>query len=620
VITTTCEELQHIETGSEFQNILLGMLNQAGDVETAATPPPRIPDSLSYNLDLGWLNDPMLSQPVRSRLDSIFNNFRPHDIYYVGEALYSKNPTFETDSLYYTDPAGYLVDPNEQYPVMPKRYLALCRYWNIINYFHPHIDIMDQQWDSTLVEFIPRFIEAEYKIDFHLSMLELAARLNDGHGYTHSRTISDFFGYYFMPIVFDYIDGQTVVTRILDRANINTDVDPGDIVLEIAGKNVAALRDSLRPYVSASNSAALEQRINERLIQGPYGNVTLLVETEKNGTKEVQLKRSFSNDCYYSHLWNRGVQKWRKIETQGGEYGYVHMGRLTIEDIPNMFRDLWDCPAIIFDIRNYPNLTLWYMIRYLFDEPIYPARFTQPDIHYPGTFFWRDASEVGMGDFSQTYHGYMVLLFDKNTISQAEYTCMGLEQHPKSIKIGSQTAGADGNVSYIYLPGGIRTLFSGLGVYYPDGTPTQRVGIIPDFEVHPTIQGYRDEIDEVLEFAVEHLNTLLSTPVFADQSPTPFAFQLEQNYPNPFNLSTSIDYEIRQAGRVQISIFNAGGQRIRILVNQNQPAGRYSVLWNALDDTGRSVSSGVYVYKLQVFQQADQKAIFQKSRKMVLIR
>ncbi len=68
--------------------------------------------------------------------------------------------------------------------------------------------------------------------------------------------------------------------------------------------------------------------------------------------------------------------------------------------------------------------------------------------------------------------------------------------------VGSQTAGADGNVSLIRLPGGITTYFSGLGVFYPDGKPTQRVGIVPDVVVTPTIKGLREGRDEVLEAAL----------------------------------------------------------------------------------------------------------------------
>jgi len=69
--------------------------------------------------------------------------------------------------------------------------------------------------------------------------------------------------------------------------------------------------------------------------------------------------------------------------------------------------------------------------------------------------------------------------------------------------IGSTTAGADGNVSKIFLPGGLRTMISGIGVYYPDGKETQRIGIIPDIEVQPTIQGIKDGRDELVEQAIK---------------------------------------------------------------------------------------------------------------------
>ena len=66
-------------------------------------------------------------------------------------------------------------------------------------------------------------------------------------------------------------------------------------------------------------------------------------------------------------------------------------------------------------------------------------------------------------------------------------------------------AGADGNVSRIPLPGGLSTRISGIGVFYPDKTPTQRVGIIADVEVRPTIESIREGRDLVLEEAVRQI-------------------------------------------------------------------------------------------------------------------
>ena len=74
-----------------------------------------------------------------------------------------------------------------------------------------------------------------------------------------------------------------------------------------------------------------------------------------------------------------------------------------------------------------------------------------------------------------------------------------------AIIVGSTTAGADGNVSQIPLPGGLSTMISGIGVFYPDHRPTQRIGIVPDVEAKPTLAGIRAGRDEVLETAIRRI-------------------------------------------------------------------------------------------------------------------
>jgi C-terminal processing protease CtpA/Prc len=69
--------------------------------------------------------------------------------------------------------------------------------------------------------------------------------------------------------------------------------------------------------------------------------------------------------------------------------------------------------------------------------------------------------------------------------------------------VGSQTAGADGNVTQVAIPGGYEAWFSGLGILYPDGGQTQRKGIRVDVEVKPTMEGLKAGKDEVLEAALK---------------------------------------------------------------------------------------------------------------------
>jgi C-terminal processing protease CtpA/Prc len=157
--------------------------------------------------------------------------------------------------------------------------------------------------------------------------------------------------------------------------------------------------------------------------------------------------------------------------------------------------------VLVIDIRNYPkDFMVFALGGHFVDRPTAFARFTTADAANPGAFVW--TSPIALQPVSPTYAGRIVILVDESSQSQAEYTAMAFRSARGALVAGSTTAGADGNVSPIVLPGGLRTLISGIGVFYPDRRPTQQVGIVPDIVVHPTISGIRQGRDEVLEAAV----------------------------------------------------------------------------------------------------------------------
>jgi len=94
---------------------------------------------------------------------------------------------------------------------------------------------------------------------------------------------------------------------------------------------------------------------------------------------------------------------------------------------------------------------------------------------------------------------------DEFTQSAGESYAMGFRTAPGAKVVGSTTAGADGDMARIPLPGGFFAAISGIGVFYPDRRPTQRIGIVPDIEVRPTIAGIRAGRDEVLEEALRQI-------------------------------------------------------------------------------------------------------------------
>ncbi len=94
----------------------------------------------------------------------------------------------------------------------------------------------------------------------------------------------------------------------------------------------------------------------------------------------------------------------------------------------------------------------------------------------------------------------------------------------------------------------------------------------------------------------------------------PHQFALGQNYPNPFNAETTIEYQISgQSQPLRLEIFDVLGKRVRVLVDEQQTAGQYRIVWDGRDDRGQEVASGIYLYKLMV-------GSFAASKRMVLLR
>jgi C-terminal processing protease CtpA/Prc len=132
--------------------------------------------------------------------------------------------------------------------------------------------------------------------------------------------------------------------------------------------------------------------------------------------------------------------------------------------------------------------------------------FTSPDSTYIGRFKFDGPRPCGYEN-QNNYKGKTVVLINEESQSQSEEMAMSFHTVDDSTIIGSQTAGADGNVSDFVVVKDVFTGFSAVGVYYPDRRETQRIGIVPDIEVKPTILGIQQGKDEVLDRALQFIET-----------------------------------------------------------------------------------------------------------------
>ena len=214
------------------------------------------------------------------------------------------------------------------------------------------------------------------------------------------------------------------------------------------------------------------------------------------GNRNVRIKCYDIDEIDYSRL---PIDSFVILEDN---IGYIYLGSIQEGTIDSIFQQLSNTKGLIVDMRCYPS---YYMgpdlLRFVSPVDKEFAKWSEGSVKYPGLFTFRPITGKVTGN-RDYFKRKIIVLIDELTYSQSEFYAMAFRVNPNSIIIGSTTIGADGDIVPVFLPGNVMTSFSGQAVYYPDGTETQRVGIIPDIEVKPTILGLQEKKDEVLNLAI----------------------------------------------------------------------------------------------------------------------
>lgn len=466
----------------------LAGIGSPGSCSACAGPPVAV----QLAPDLDWIRDTgRLGEDLSAQLQLIHRN-RPTrgTQHYVTLAPGVENPGFAAEDQY-----GRLGAPDAGY-----RLLALFRYWNIIRYWFPYRDVMEEDWPGVLREFIPRMLGGIDLDGYRLEMLRLAARIHDTHavvpGAMHLQPPA---GSAQLPVVLRFVEGRAVVTgyshAVLGPA---TGLAIGDVIERIDGVPVESIVDEVRPYYPASNEPVRLRDIAHRLTRG--SGAATVSGTGAGGGFQTTIQRVPTSQLDLSAGRTHDLPG-PAFQMLSPEVAYLKLSSARVDSVTSYVRRAEGTDVFVIDIRNYPGEPILYALGgHLVDNAFAFARFTKGDLVNPGAF--RFANTAVHQPRSPHYQGRVVVLVDEVSQSQAEFTAMAFRVAPGAIVVGSTTSGADGNVSFVPLPGGIQSIFSGIGVFYPDGRPTQRVGIIPDLLVRPTIAGIRAGRDEVLEAGV----------------------------------------------------------------------------------------------------------------------
>lgn len=471
-------------------NILVDWIDNFGTIPVCTTCK-NAPDDSFLKPDFSWLEEGKMSNHLKDKIQEIYRNRNQGKHIYINIVPGVNIPEFTNEDSYST----------MSYPDAGFRLLSLYRYWNMIRYFYPNRNLIDKNWSKVLAEYIPLFIGAKDKLEYELAALRLIGEVNDTHAnlWGGGTKIAELRGDMVAPFKVHFIENKLVVTDYynpeLARA---AELKIGDVITQINSKPVELIVDSLKSYYPASNQATKLRDIAEDILRS--NRDTVLITYLSSGElkqKTLYLFNKGNLNMYRGYRINKEEKCYKLLDEN---IGYITLATIRNEDVPHIKETFKNTKGIIIDIRNYPSTFVPFSLGSYFVSDTVPfVKFTQGNVDNPGEFTFTPVTKIPKGN--ETYQGKLVVLVNELTQSQAEYTSMAFRAGRNTTIIGSTTAGADGNITWIPLPGGLGTCISGIGVFYPVGTPTQRVGIIPDIKTEPTINGIKNGVDELLEKA-----------------------------------------------------------------------------------------------------------------------
>ncbi len=397
------------------------------------------------------------------------------------------------------------------YPDLGHRLLAASKYWNAINGFFAYQHLLDKPWSGVLEEQLPFFAGAKNALEYQQAVARFIANIQDSHGSLDTAfpdgsplEIDQLLGDAALPLLVQVLEGKVAVTAIPDSALEKAGLKVGDVVLAVDGEDIVSRMARIQPFMAASTPQKMEFRVANRALSGPKDQTAvLLIHRGKAKPFEVRFNRGLSR-TYWPQRRSGDV-----LKTLPGEVGYLDLDRIQPQDVNKAYEQLKNTQAIIFDMRGYPTAGAWMIpSRFVAQRNAKAAVFRVPIASVQAGeagITWMEFDQRTDSANNPPYKGRVVMLMDEGAQSSAEHMGLHLEAGNNATFIGSPTSGANGNITYVFLPGNLKTYFTGLDTRHGNGDQLQRKGLQPHIFVRPTIQGLAEGRDEVLERAIQFI-------------------------------------------------------------------------------------------------------------------
>ena len=472
----------------------------------------QAPDSMRNDICLKWLSG-LGSYVIRDKEDDenieTFNDFNwISDSLSLGKALSEslmKLRDADPGNNQYVKQTPVNVSYIEtEYSDIPQddvayRLLGVAKFWNAVDSYSPNRNLTDRPWEDILAEYIA--LAFDRSVGFSSLYSRMVSELCDTHVNSWYIPI---FGGRFAPLVCRFAEDRLFVTDTCSL--VSNDLAVGDEIILIDSLRPIDRLKELAPYIPHSNRSSL-------LRDGSYA--TLVTAKEEVQIKYMHEGKIFTTEIssvegekFVSRIYSSLYTPLRpELEMVSNGIARINIGSLTCKDEQKLENFLASNDKLIIDLRAYPaeyDVLHELLPPFFFSQARKAAEVLLPQADCPGSLIRSALLTKKTANPGKLYGGKVVLLVNACTQSMAEYFAMFLQTIPGVVTIGSQTAGADGNVTRIQLPYAAFN-FTGLGVYYPDGTNAQRNGVKIDMVVEPSAKGMMCGEDEQLQTAIDYL-------------------------------------------------------------------------------------------------------------------
>lgn len=408
-----------------------------------------------------------------------------------------------------------LASPYKENISEDEKVAGLSLLWSAAKYNFANFDLVpDLNWDSLYMAYLPRVRKTSSTSEYYKILMELCARLKDGHTnvYPPKEIMDEMFTR--PPLRTALVDDKVVITDVWSPSLTNNGLKPG---LEITHINNIPIRQyaekNIMPYQSSSTIQDLEVRTyNYMLLSGPKSeDLELRLQDGKGKVYDKKISRTGYTDL-------TGMPQSLEFRTLEGNVGYLALNSFSDDRVPKMFDSVYSSlektEALILDLRRNgggaDGIAL-YILGCLTDKKMKTSHWRSPQ-YVPSLRVWgrnkdwyTEESEDYAFDVKRFYNKPVILLISARTFSAAEDFTVVFDYMKRGTIIGEATGGSTGQPIMYKLPGGGLTRICTKRDTYPDGKEFVGKGIQPGITVHPSLSDLRQGRDTVLERALERL-------------------------------------------------------------------------------------------------------------------